>query len=75
MCSSDLHLAEGAASYDLSELVGDCGDLRRLLKIDGSSGGNVTETVTDSVIRFDGYGVAALTNAPQHLEGAEFLSP
>jgi hypothetical protein len=69
-----VHLADGAASYELSELAGDCGDLRRLLKIDCSSGGSVIQTVADSVIRFDGYGVAALTNAPEHLEGAGFSS-
>lgn len=57
-----VHLADCADSYEISELAGDCCDLRRLLKIDGSSEGRVTETVANSVIRFDGYGVSVLTN-------------
>ena len=67
-----VHLADGTACYELSALIGDCGDLRRLFKIDSSSEDRVIETAADSVIRFDGYGVAALTSAPEKLQGAEF---
>src|SRR5712692_10056286 len=69
-----VHLADRAASYDVSELVGDCGDLRRLLKIDSSTGSSVVEAIADGLIRFDGYGVAALTNAPESPEAVEFSS-
>jgi hypothetical protein len=68
-----IHLADRAAPYELSELVGDCGDFHRLLKMD-TSGDSVTETVADGVIRFDGYGVAVLTNAPESPEAVEFSS-
>ncbi len=57
-----VHLADDAASYDISELFGDWGVFHRLLKIDSTSGGSIVEKVTNGVIRFDGYGVLALTN-------------
>jgi hypothetical protein len=69
-----VHLADSAARYDISELVTLAGSPLRLLKIDNSSAGRLVQTAPDSVVRFDGYGVAALTNALSELDARELSS-
>jgi hypothetical protein len=65
-----VNLADSTASYEILQLANDCDGPLRLLKIDRSSGGSVTDRVADGVIRFDGYGVAALTNAAENFGGS-----
>jgi hypothetical protein len=69
-----VHKADSPASYEFSELMDDGWGPLRLLKIDGASEGRVMETVASRVIRFDGYAVAALTNANGNLGLVEFPS-
>jgi hypothetical protein len=69
-----VHLANSVAAYEISEFISDGIGPLRLLKIDGSSASRLVEMAPDSVIRFNGYGVAALTNAPMNLEAVEISS-
>jgi Glycosyl hydrolases family 39 len=58
-----VHLKDEMATYALSELAGDAGDYRTLLKIDGGTGNQVMETSCNGTVSFNGYGVAVVTNA------------
>jgi len=69
-----VHLSDQVANYELSDLLDDYRGLWRLRKIDNGSGNGVIETAANGSIRFDGYGVAVLTNAPESPEAVEFSS-
>src|SRR5262249_10689370 len=56
-----VHLKGDAAGYALTDLVGDCANHQRLLKIDGSTGNRLVEAPFEGVVSFDGYGVAVVT--------------
>jgi len=57
-----VHLKDSAATYALSELASGLAECRVLLKIDGGTGNQVLETSCDGTVRFEGYGVAVVTN-------------
>jgi hypothetical protein len=58
-----VHLEDKAASYSVANITG-CADYQRLLKIDAGTSNNIVEAELDGMVRFDGYGVAALSSAP-----------
>jgi hypothetical protein len=60
-----VHLRDEAASYAVSELAEGLGECGRLLRIDGGTGNRVVEGRCEGTVRFDGYGVAVVTNVPR----------
>jgi hypothetical protein len=56
-----VHKKEEPRTYRVSELVPELVDGRCLLKIDGETGNQVVQAAYDGVLRFEGYGVAAVT--------------
>jgi len=58
-----VHLKGYSATYALAELTGSLADYDTLLKIDAGTGNRIVEMRFDGRIRFEGYGVAAVTNA------------
>jgi hypothetical protein len=59
-----VHRSEGAGTYEVAALDDRLGGAVRLLKIDEGGGNRVVEEKAGTVVRFAGYGVAALTNDP-----------
>jgi hypothetical protein len=56
-----VHLEDRAAAYALADWIGDGTDYQRLLKIDKGTGNRIEEAPFDGTVRFEGYGVAAVT--------------
>jgi hypothetical protein len=56
-----VHLKEQPASYDLSRLVPGLSDCRSLQKIDSGTDNQIVAQIADAKVRFDGFGVAAVT--------------
>ncbi len=57
-----VHLKADPASYQVSEFDDLLSDCEVLLKIDEGTGNQVVEAPSNGIIRFQGYGVAVLTN-------------
>jgi hypothetical protein len=58
-----VHQKEGAASYDLGQLVPGIAGLQTVLKIDDGSPNRIVSTNYDGQLHFEGFGVAAVTTA------------
>lgn len=70
-----VHRRAEPASYSVAELSGAGGEAacyQRLLKIDEGTGNRVAERPFDRVIRFDGFGVAVVTNAAPEGEAEDW---
>jgi hypothetical protein len=57
-----VHQQEASATYDLERLAPGVTGLSTLLKIDEGSGNRIVQTGCDGTVRFDGFGVATVTN-------------
>jgi len=68
-----VHLKDQAATYAVSDLAGGLADCGMLLKIDGGTGNRVIEMSCDGTVRFEGYGVAMVTNAVPHTDEASHV--
>ncbi len=68
-----VHLKDRVATYTASEFADQLSNCRVLLKIDEGTGNQVVEQPCDGTIRFDGYGVAVVTNAVARTDEAGHL--
>jgi len=59
-----VHLADAPASYPLEDLVGDFDNRGVLLTLDEGTAGRIVRSEPGGKVRFDGPGVAVLTDAP-----------
>jgi hypothetical protein len=64
-----VHLKGDAATYNLAELGCGPADFTRVLRIDGSTGNRIVETSFERDVRFEGYGVAVVTNVGTEVGG------
>jgi hypothetical protein len=59
-----VHRQPGKAAYAVTTLDGRLAACHRLLKLDAGTDGRVVESPCDGRIRFEGYGIAVVTNDP-----------
>lgn len=62
-----VHHKEESAIYDLAALAPGIGGLRTVLKIDDGSSGRILQATFEGSVRFDGFGVAAVTTERPNL--------